>query len=64
MQISFSASSAGGLCSSCTHARTITNDRGSTFLLCQLSLTDPQFPKYPRLPVLRCSGHREREEKP
>jgi hypothetical protein len=30
--------------------------RGSTFWLCALSASDPRFPKYPRLPVLRCPG--------
>ncbi|MBV8731692.1 MAG: hypothetical protein JO336_17945 [Acidobacteriia bacterium] len=45
-----------GLCASCAHARTITSDRGSKFLLCMLSKTDPRYPKYPRLPVLECEG--------
>jgi hypothetical protein len=46
-----------GLCADCRHMRRIASDRGSTFYLCQLSATDSRFPKYPRLPVLRCSGH-------
>jgi hypothetical protein len=50
-----------GLCSTCEHARIMTNDRGSTFSLCQLSLSDKQFPKYPRLPVLSCVGYHERK---
>jgi hypothetical protein len=37
--------------------REIRNDRGSVFLMCQLSKTDPRFPKYPRLPVLTCEGY-------
>jgi len=45
-----------GLCAKCRHSRQIKSDRGSVFYLCQRSLTDPAFPKYPRLPVLRCSG--------
>jgi hypothetical protein len=45
-----------GLCVSCQHAETITSDRGSKFLFCGLSRIDPQFPKYPRLPVFSCSG--------
>ena|SRR5215469_10810841 len=48
-----------GLCASCVHARIITSDRGSTFLLCQLSFTDPSFARYPRLPVLSCPGYRQ-----
>jgi hypothetical protein len=45
-----------GLCADCVNARRIESDRGATFLLCELSATDPAFPKYPALPVLRCSG--------
>jgi hypothetical protein len=46
-----------GLCAECVHARLIASDRGSTFLQCQLSFTDPGFAKYPRLPVFTCSGY-------
>jgi hypothetical protein len=46
-----------GLCATCVHAREIQSDRGSVFYFCELSATDPAFPKYPRLPVLRCSGY-------
>jgi hypothetical protein len=45
-----------GLCAKCRHSRQIKSDRGSIFYLCRRSLTDPSFPKYPRLPVLHCSG--------
>ena len=45
-----------GLCASCVHARATGNARGSTFVLCSLSATDPRFPRYPALPVLRCAG--------
>jgi hypothetical protein len=46
-----------GLCGDCAHARQIGSDRASTFLQCQLSFTDRNFQKYPRLPVLTCSGY-------
>jgi hypothetical protein len=46
-----------GLCADCMHARRIESNRGSSFLLCELSKSDPQFVKYPRLPVLSCSGY-------
>jgi hypothetical protein len=46
-----------GLCADCAHARRIASDRGSEFLQCQLSFTDTSFAKYPRLPVLMCSGY-------
>ncbi len=49
-----------GLCSTCQHAGLIESSKGSTFLLCELSKTDPRFPKYPRLPVLACSGYEPR----
>jgi len=45
-----------GLCTSCVHQQTVTSARGSVFSLCRRSLTDPAFPKYPPLPVLRCAG--------
>jgi hypothetical protein len=46
-----------GLCSDCQHARRIESDRGSVFWRCELSFEDSRFPKYPRLPVLTCSGY-------
>ena len=46
-----------GLCANCLYARRIESTTGSVFLLCQLSQTDARFPKYPRLPVLSCSGY-------
>jgi hypothetical protein len=46
-----------GLCAGCLHARLIESAKGSHFLLCQLSQSDPAFPKYPRLPILACSGY-------
>lgn len=49
-----------GLCASCTHQRLIRSGRGSEFSLCERGLSDPAWPKYPRLPVLRCAGHEPR----
>ncbi len=46
-----------GLCASCTHARTVTSARGSTFVLCGRSQSDAGYPKYPPLPVVRCAGY-------
>jgi hypothetical protein len=45
-----------GLCDNCVHSKIVRSDRGSTFLRCMLSDRDARFPKYPRLPVLKCSG--------
>jgi len=50
-----------GLCDSCRYRRVIESDRGSIFYLCERSLTDPSFPKYPRLPVLACRGYELKE---
>jgi hypothetical protein len=50
-----------GLCARCVHARRVTSSRGSVFYLCGLSEVDANFPKYPRLPVLQCSGFSEPE---
>jgi hypothetical protein len=44
-----------GLCGSCANSRTV-ETRTSRFYLCRLSSVDPRFPKYPRIPVLRCVG--------
>ena len=35
----------------------IRNTRGSVFSMCELSKTDPRYPKYPRLPVKECRGY-------
>jgi hypothetical protein len=50
-----------GLCEDCVHARVVVNRRGSRFHLCERSKHDPAFPRYPRLPVLRCPGHERRD---
>jgi hypothetical protein len=52
-----------GLCFHCRHARVVPS-RHAEYWMCRLSLVDPRFPKYPRLPVLACDGYEpgEREE--
>jgi hypothetical protein len=49
-----------GLCDSCVHQRLIHNTRGSTFSMCDWSKNEPEYPKYPRLPVLECRGYEQR----
>jgi hypothetical protein len=49
-----------GLCDSCVHQKLIHNTRGSTFSMCLKSRDDPRFPKYPRLPVVKCDGYAPR----
>jgi hypothetical protein len=51
-----------GLCASCAHARRVESSRGSVFYLCERSAVDPRYPKYPRLPVLQCSGYAKERE--
>jgi hypothetical protein len=46
-----------GLCADCAHAQRVESSRGSIFYLCKLSVADPAYPKYPRLPVMQCSGY-------
>jgi len=48
-----------GLCGSCVNSEVIRSDRGSVFYRCGLWKTMPEFPKYPRLPVLICTGWSE-----
>jgi hypothetical protein len=45
-----------GLCDSCRHQWLVPNTRGSVFSLCERSRTEPDFPRYPRLPVAECRG--------
>lgn len=46
-----------GLCAACAHLRLLASAR-SVFVRCGLAATDPAFPRYPALPVLRCDGFR------
>ena len=49
-----------GLCDSCRHQRVVSNTRGSSFSLCERAKVDARYPKYPRIPVLRCAGYERR----
>ena len=48
------------LCETCARVREVVTPKGSRFLLCRLSQTDPAYPKYPPQPVVRCDGYRPR----
>jgi len=52
-----------GLCDSCIHQRLVRNTRGSVFSLCERSQTQDAYPRYPKMPVLACRGHEERESR-
>jgi hypothetical protein len=47
-----------GLCDTCVHQRIVRTTRGTAYSLCERSRTEPErFPRYPRIPVVRCVGH-------
>lgn len=45
-----------GLCFDCAYSRRI-EAKAQNYYLCERSFSDPSFRKYPRLPVLRCTGY-------
>jgi hypothetical protein len=49
------------LCESCENVRAIRTTR-SRFLLCELSLVDADYPKYPPQPVVECDGYQRKGE--
>ena len=53
-----------GLCASCRNIRVTPSARGTTYYLCALSANDATYPKYPHLPVLRCTGYDETSRGP
>jgi hypothetical protein len=50
-----------GLCVVCAHQRLVRSARGSEFSMCLIGLRDPDWPKYPPMPVLECPRFEERE---
>ena len=48
------------LCEQCTWMRPVVTPKGSRFLLCQLSTTNADYPKYPPQPVVRCAGFQQK----
>ena len=50
------------LCETCAWMREVVTPKGSRFLLCQLSKTDPAYSKYPPQPVVRGGGYRKNEQ--
>ena len=45
-----------GLCLDCIHLRLLHSGR-SRFVRCFLAESDPDYPRYPVLPVVDCAGH-------
>ena len=50
------SAAAAGLCATCSHGKQQLTKRGSQFWRCLLSDANPQFPRYPALPVGQCDG--------
>jgi hypothetical protein len=51
-----------GLCELCRHCKFTKSKRGSVFYMCLLHELDSRFAKYPRLPVMSCSGYAKKTE--
>jgi hypothetical protein len=49
------------LCETCKNVREVRTAR-SRFLLCELSVTNTVYPKYPPQPVVRCGGYQLGDE--
>lgn len=50
------------LCETCRGGREVRTAR-SRFLLCELSLVNGNYPKYPPQPVVRCVGYQPKVER-
>ena len=50
-----------GLCAACEHLRLLASPR-SVFVRCGLAESDPNFVRYPPLPVRACPGYRPAED--
>jgi hypothetical protein len=49
------------LCDTCGNVREVCTAR-SRFVLCELTLTDAAYPNYPPQPIVRCDGHRPKND--
>jgi hypothetical protein len=50
------------LCETCALMREVVTPKESRFLLCQLSQSNPDYPKYPPQPVVQCDGYQKKEQ--
>jgi hypothetical protein len=48
------------LCESCKNMREVRTAR-SLFLLCELSIVNEDYPKYPPQPVVQCEGYKRKD---
>ena len=49
------------LCETCGNLREVRTAR-SRFLLCELSVTNAAYPKYPPQQIMQCDGYQSRSE--
>ncbi len=52
-----------GRCADCLHLRLLRSGR-ELFVRCLRAETDPDYPRYPALPVVECAGHEPWREGP
>ena len=50
------------LCEYCCHVKEVVSGKGSRFLLCQKSVADQRFRKYPPQPVIQCDGFEQKSQ--
>jgi len=53
----FAHSTRHGLCRDCHYGRIVASAKGSHFVLCERSLIEAHYDKYPATPVLECDGY-------
>ena len=46
-----------GLCAICRFGEAITTSKNAVFWRCRRSFEDPDFPRYPSLPKVACTGY-------
>jgi hypothetical protein len=51
-----------GMCGGCRYASVKTTRRSTTYLRCTRAAWDDRLPRYPRLPVLNCTGFMPADE--
>ncbi len=51
-----------GRCLNCLYARVVGTRANDRYYLCERSIDDPRYARYPRLPMLTCDGHEHRAE--
>ena len=45
-----------GLCAGCRWGRFFRSGRDATYVSCERSRTEPEYPRFPAIPVVRCPG--------